>query len=243
MGTGLLSKFVELVVGKLIEKRLDLALDEKRRACYSFVELLSILKGFHSIAEGLIEELDRCDLESWVTINFLSIHGRSVQSLTTRFFALSDDLFLTSDVLDPVLAELFEQVHTFKGSVFYALADSITIPETEPRNYSIVYRHPSDRVLAIDMESFYRSLQSFRKEEQDRPWIWPAELTEVANWEAAFPSVEFKTDDRGGLNGFVNDLKTQAQLLDRAIEKLRPLIKDNFTLDEVLASSRKLIAG
>jgi hypothetical protein len=36
------------------------------------------------------------------------------------------------------------------------------------------------------------------------------------------------------------DLKRQAELLDTAIEKLRAVIKGNFTLDEVLSSSRRL---
>jgi hypothetical protein len=243
MGTGLLSKFVELVASKLIGKRLDIALDEKRRACYSFVELLSILKGFHSITEGFIQEIDQYEGESWVTINLLAIHRQTVQSLTTRFFVLNNDLFLTLDVLDPALAEIFSQIHTFKGSIFYALADSITIPEEEPRNQSIVYRHASDRVLAIDMEAFYRSLQGLRKDDQDRPWIWPVELAEVADWQAAFPSIQFKTNDIEELKRFVNDLRGQLHLLKMAVDQLRTLIKDNFTLDEVLASSRKLADG
>jgi hypothetical protein len=58
MGAGLLSKFVELVAGKLIGKRLDLALDEKRRACYSFIELYSILQGFASITKGFVAQLE-----------------------------------------------------------------------------------------------------------------------------------------------------------------------------------------
>ena len=240
MGTGLLSKFVELVVGKLVGKRLDLALDEKRRACYAFVELLSILKGFHSITRGFIEDLEEHAEETWVTINLLSIHGRTIQSLTTRFFVLEDDLFLTLDVLDPALAEVFAQVHTFKGSIFYALADSITIPEEEPRNRSVAYRHPSDKVFAIDMEAFYQSLQSSGKNDQDRAWLWPEELTEVADWEAAFPTVQFRADDKVQLAKFITDLSSQSLLLANAIENLRAFIKDNFTLDEVLASSRKL---
>ena len=243
MGTGLLSKFVELVVSKLVGKRLDLALDEKRRACYAFVELLFILKGFHSITRGFIEELEEHELETWVTINLLSIHGQTIQSLTTRFFVLDRDLLLTLDVLDPALAEMFAQIHTFKGSIFFALADSITIPEEEPRNQSVAYRHPSDNVLSIDMEAFYDSLQSYGKNDENQPWIWPEELAEVADWEAAFPTVQFRTDDKVQLAKFVTDLKGQLQLLATAVEKLRTLIKDNFTLDEVLASSRRLSDG
>ena len=243
MGAGLLSKFVELVASKLIGKRLDMALDDKRRACYSFVELLSIMKGFYAVTTSFVEELEENDAESWVTINLIVIHRRTIGSLTSRFFELSDNLCLTLEVLDPALAELFQQVHTFKGSLFYSLADSITIPEEEPRNQSVIYRRPSERVLAIDLEQFYQSLPSHRAEDTARPWIWPTELVEVADWEAAFPSIQFKVHDKEKLVELVNDLKDQASRLHSAIEQLRVLIKDNFTLDEVLASSNKLPRG
>jgi hypothetical protein len=240
MGAGLLSKFVELVASKLIGKRLDIALDERRRACYSFVELLSVLKGFYSITVAFVDELEKSNLETWITINLIVIHRRTIDSLTTRFFELRNDLFFTLEVLDPPLAEIFEEVHAFKGSIFYALAESLTIPEEEPRNQSIQYRRPSELVLAIDLEQFYQSLQSHSGTNSDRPWMWPEELFEMANWETAFPSIQFKTDDRTTLDQFVSDLKHQSQLLEAAIEKLRALIKDNFTLDEVLVSSTKL---
>lgn len=34
-------------------------------------------------------------------------------------------------------------MHSFKGSIFFAIEESIAIPEEEPRNGSIVYRHPT----------------------------------------------------------------------------------------------------
>ena len=69
IGAGLLSKFVELVAGKLIGKRLDLALDEKRLACYSFVELYFIMQGFASITKRFIAQLEESGFEPWMTIN------------------------------------------------------------------------------------------------------------------------------------------------------------------------------
>ena len=143
-------------------------------------------------------------------------------------------------MLDPTLAAVFDRVHTFKGSIFYAIAESITIPEEEPRNQSILYRHPTELLLAIDMDAYYRILESFEGDRWDAPWIWPDELTELPDYEAAFPSIQFKTDDKEKLIAFTQDLRGQAQLLDIAIEKLRAFIKDNFTLDDVLSSSRKL---
>jgi hypothetical protein len=240
MGAGLLSKFVGLVATKLIGKRLDLAFDEKRRACYSFVELYFILQGFASITKGFVAQLEEPSLEPWMTINLMCKNGRTIQALTTRFFELHEDLLLTLDVLDPTLAAVFDRVHSFKGSIFYAIAESITIPEEEPRNQSILYRRPTERVLAIDMDAYYQTLESFRGDEGNAPWVWPGELTELPKYEAAFPSIQFKTDDKEKLVQFAQDLRRQAQLLDTAIDKLRALIKDNFTLDEVLSSSRRL---
>ena len=240
MGAGLLSKFVELVATKFIGKRLDLALDEKRRACYSFVELLFVLQGFASITKGFVAELEKSNFEPWVTINLMCKNGRSIQALTTRFFELHEDLWLTLNVIDPTLAEVFDRVHSFKGSIFYAIAESITIPEEEPRNQSILYRRPAEPLLAIDMDAYYRTLESFQGDKWDAPWIWPSELIELPDYEAAFPSIQFRTDDKEKLVSFSQHLKRQAELLDTAIEKLRAVIKGNFTLDEVLSSSRRL---
>jgi hypothetical protein len=240
MGAGLLSKFVELVTTKLIGKRLDLALDEKRRACYSFVELFFVLQGFAVITKAFVAELEASNFESWVTINLMCKNGQTIKALTTRFFDLHEDLSLTLDVLDPTLAEVFDRVHSFKGSIFYAIAESITIPVEEPRNQSILYRRPAEPLLAIDMDAYYQTLESFQGDKWDAPWIWPSELTELPDYEAAFPSIQFKTGDKERLIAFTHDLRRQAQLLDTAIEKLRALIKDNFTLDEVLSSSRRL---
>jgi hypothetical protein len=175
-----------------------------------------------------------------MTINLMVKNGRTIKALTTRFFELHEDLFLTLEVLDPTLSAVFDRVHSFKGSIFDAIAESITIPEEEPRNQSILYRHPTELVLAIDMDAYYRTLESFEGDKWDAPWIWPSELMELPEYEAAFHSIQFKTDDKEKLTQFTQDLPLQAQLLDTAIEKLRALIKDNFTLDEVLSSSRRL---
>jgi hypothetical protein len=240
MGAGLLSKFVELVAAKLIGKHLDLALDEKRRACYTFVELYFILQGFASLTKGFAKEIEDAPYGPITTINLMVKNGRSIQALTTRFFDLHEDLYLTLDVVDHTLAEVFDRVHTFKGSIFYAIADSITIAEEEPRHQSILYRRPSEQLLAIDLDAYYQTLQSFEGDKWDAPWIWPSELTELPDYEAAFPSVQFKTDDKEKLGAFTRDLRRQADLLDTAIEKLRALIHENFTLDEILSSSRRL---
>jgi hypothetical protein len=238
MGAGLLSKFVELVASKLIGKHLDLALDEKRRACYTLVELYSILQGFSSIAKGFASQLE--DGESWIAINLICRNDRTIKALTTRFFDLHEDLLHTLEVMDPTLASVFERVHSFKGSIFFAIEESIIIPEEEPRNSSLRYRHPTDRVLEVDMDAYYHILESFKDNESNAPWIWPEDLHSLPNYEAAFTSIQFKTGDRNKINGFVQDLKRQADLLDGAIEKMRILIKENFTLDEVLSASRRL---
>lgn len=240
MGAGLLSKFVELVATKLIGKRLDLALDEKRQACYSFVELYFVLQGFASITRGFVAQLEDAPYGPETVINLMCKSGQSIQALTTRFFELHEDLWLSLNVIDPTLAEIFDRVHSFKGSIFFAIAESITIPEEEPRNQSILYRRPAEPLLAIDMDAYYRTIESFQGDKWDAPWIWPSELTELPDYEGAFPSIQFRTDDKEKLISFTKDLKRQAELLGTAIEKLRVVIKDNFTLDEVLSSSRRL---
>lgn len=240
MGTGLLSKFVELVASKLIGKRLDLAMDEKRRACHTLVELYSILLGFSSITSNLVSELEESDFDSVIPISLIYVNQKSIQAQTTRFFDLRDDLWLTLQVVDPVLAAMFEQIHAFKGSVFYALSESISIPEEEPRNQSILYRNPSKRLLEIDMNAYYQTLGAFRDDFWEAPSMWPDDVLTSPEYSAAFTSVRFATDDKQQLIAFAHDLSVQLESLNSAIEQLRVLIKDNFTLDEVLAGSKRV---
>jgi hypothetical protein len=243
MGTGLLSKFVELVASKLIGKRLDLAMDEKRRACHTLVELYSILLGFSSIASKMVVELEESEFDSVTPISLIYVNHKSIQAQTVRFFDLGDDLSLTLGVVDPALAAVFDQIHHFKASVFYALSESISIPEDGPRNQSIAYRHPSDRLLEIDMNAYYQTLEAFRNDYWQAPSIWPDDILMSPEYSVAFTSVRFATDDKQQLIAFTDDLKLQLESLNRAAEHLRVLIKDNFTLDEVLTGSKRVPRG
>jgi hypothetical protein len=89
----------------------------------------------------------------WRLVNQFAIHGRSIDSLSQRFFDIGAELNHAVELYDPVLAEAVNQLYLFKSSFLSFISESVEIMEKEgERNRLLKYPNPSPRVLSEDLQ-------------------------------------------------------------------------------------------
>lgn len=244
-GQGLIGKFVDLLATKLIGKKIDLALDDRKRACRAFVELYYCVERLEDISDHFLEELKdiRESGNGWMVVNSLALHGSSISSLSQRFLDIGAELDRVVELYDPDLARAIGQLYGFKYSFLLFIADSIHIEEKEgQRNRLLKYREPSPKVLSIDMESYYQWVKETgdKKITDSERLEWPANMLAWSAFKEGFEEVVIEVADVEAVGKFRKVLVDHGAVLTSAREKLRKLIIENFNLDEVLFVSKRI---
>ncbi|HEY9116550.1 MAG TPA: hypothetical protein VIN11_01925 [Roseivirga sp.] len=244
-GQGLIGKLVYFLATKLIEKKLDLALDDKKRACRAFVELYYCTDKLEDITNEFLKELKRSknELQGGGLPNLFALHGRSLDALSSRFLEIGAELHRAVELYDETLADTVDQLFRFKYSFLYFAANSIEIlPKEGERNRLLKFPVPSARVLDIDMESYYQWVKTHKDADFSEIYLteWPANVLAYSIFGGDFPEVTIEISDPEAVAQFSSILEEHGKVLSQARQQLREFVKDNFSIEDVLYVSKSL---
>lgn len=247
-GQGLIGKLVELLASKLLSRGIDLALDDRKRACRSLVELYFCIDGLEDITARFIEELRGVEDQTsgWRVINGVALYGRTLDSLSQRFLNAGTELYQTLAIIDPPLADALEPLYGFKYSFLLFMSDSIQVKDKDgERNRILCYRKPTERILAIDASSYYEWVKDhpLRTLSRDVPLEWPNNMLVGFDFREDFPSVEIEVSDPQAVAQFRSVLEQHGEALGVARGKLRELLSKNFKVEEILYVSKYIHAN
>lgn len=227
-------KVVTFVVEKTIGKIIALPFDKRRKACRSLTKLYYCIQCLDDVTENFLRTIDGFQKSgnAFAVVNALNNHAHEVELATNMFVDLGHELYGGLEIIDPALAECCHALYIGKFDFLTFMSNSIHWDRsTSPAK--ILIKIPLGKMESVDMESMYRdtttALQSGEKH------YWPS---------SAFD--EFSTDFEELSIGFENEeaatqlremVVRQNAILKDAKERLRCLIKDSFSIEEVLFQS------
>lgn len=116
---GFIGKVVEFVATKLIGKRIDLALDDKKRACKAFLNLYDSVIHLEQVTRVINSDLELIitGKKDRIYSFWLERMSPQIDSASTEFLNGIHELWQAIEVLDPNLVLLFSSIKRGKKTV------------------------------------------------------------------------------------------------------------------------------
>lgn len=237
-GGGLLGKLVEFAVERIAGKKIDLLLDDKKKACRAFVELHSCLERLDEITGDFIESIElEAGTDHFVIITRLRLLSNSIELLSNRFFELGNELGEAIKLYDSDLARAVGHLYFSKFSILLLASEGVKTEESA-KEALIEYVRPSSRILTIDMDAYFRRFQQLKDQISAEDLEWPTGMLIGADFEGTFEEVTIKVSDFDSRREFAAILRNHRHILSTARMKLREFIKSNFDVSDIVYVSR-----
>jgi len=233
---GFIGKLLELMATKLLGKKVDLFLDDKKKAGSYFVRLYvavsELEKALSVLLDGIEDLLD--GKEEALPSYWLQDLSSKIDVASKQFLESVDDLSTILEIYDPVLSRTVSHLGHHKFSFLYAASEAFRIEEDEKHNVTLIkYERPNDELMRIDFEKAYEwdkanfNVHTFDEIE------WPNNIL-MGYFGDEVVEGQFKPDDRVKIKEFYDVMKAHLSILSGAREELRKFIESNFSIEDVL---------
>lgn len=238
---GFIAKMVEFLVTKWAGRKIDLALDDKKRTAWMFLRLHHALKDLSKLTKSIYQEMDvqfRSDDRS--NFAWLSEVDRSVSNLSNEFFRIGDQLDEALAIFDPVLHHALLHLTYSKCSLLVAATEAFTVEtDSTGNNQQIRYTYPLEPLINIDYAQHYSWLESHREIDLDK-LEWPQTVligleTNLYISEGTVPSKR-SPNYVENVAALQSILEHHGALLEQANSALAKFIRENFSIEDVLFS-------
>lgn len=257
---GLLGKLVEFSITKIAEKKIDLALDQRKHAAKTFLRLHESLEKLSQASmEFIYQSRDGLSSESRRVLYRVPIEkiAKDIDNASTAFFSAFEDLNQIILLYDEDLYSLLWGVRWGKQTIAASFLSKLSAfqgersfkisTDKDPQKIFIVdYSAPSNELLNANLEDLYRCVREFdvssietrafntRSKPSDATLRWPKELL-FSLVQNSTLSAQFADSDYEEILKFTQLLEEHIKLLESARKSLAIFIKENFSLDDLLA--------
>lgn len=242
---GVIGKMIGFMATKLAGKRIDLALDEKKKAARAFVKLYFAMEQLEEITSRLIEHLEEIQKGKEIHIRggALFYISRMIDANTWVFLDSVEDLGRVIDLYDPVLSAELVQLSTYKASFLMHASETFKVEEG-PTDHDVIvtYSRPADKFLTIDFEETYEWLKARDHLYDVRDvFEWPQNfVVRYCIEEGDLETAVVRLDDTHAVMTFYEILKQHSAVLSAGKERLRSLIIGQFKPEDILYVSKGL---
>lgn len=256
--TGFIGKLIQFCVEKLIGKKIELALDQKKRAAVAFLRMYNSLQALESVCSEFLR-----GALPVVRGEKARLRGPWLRSLSEQTDKASADLLASvADLLgviqifDPALALMFGEIRQGKfiflalSSGFAQMTSHLELNDDATAVKNLTYTAPSDELDAIDLEGIYSIAQQWG----DRPFVqrdWEPDFIDgklvLKNVATEWPKdslmnlLEGRIVKRILLPNDVPQLKRLYDLTEQHLavltktrETLRSFVADRFSIEDLL---------
>ena len=236
-GEALIGKVAIYVAEKIIAKKISLSFDEKKRACRAFVEFyfcLDRLEELNGLFLGMlnsgVENDGICDVE-------VELLMRSINSVSQRFIDIGGELHSAIDLVSPEIANAVGGILASKGGFLLVLSRSMCVNKS---GSGIEYLEPEKKILEIDMNLYDEWLSENSGDYQDNQSYleWPQSVLLFGEYEEVFHSKELAFNDVESIKRLSKVLEKHGTVLSEAREKIRELISNKFSIEDILYVSK-----
>lgn len=238
---GLIAKMVELLISKVVGKRIDLAFDERKKAARTFLRLHHLLNELEGITREILSNIDNPNRDyprmrgAWIH----EIDDR-VANFSNDFFRLSDDLQMALSFFDPILEQALINLTYSKCSLLVSASHGWhSAAKDLPKSTEVAYTYPDERLMSIDFESHYRWLCENKELKLDS-LDWPQSvLFGMERDDDMIRTDSIPSDPDGSRHIRIEELRRvlnfHLTLLTEANAALRAFIGKTFRIEDVLA--------
>jgi hypothetical protein len=231
---GVIGKVVSFIVDKTMGKLMALPFDKRRKACRSLTKLYYCIQCLDDVTEDFLRTLDDFQQrgDASAVVNALNNHSYDVELATNMFIDLGHELGGGLEIIDPALAHCCHALYIGKFDFLTFMSNSIHWDRsTSPSK--IVVKVPLGKMERVDMESMYEEAPAaFRRGDKH---YWPSSAFNEFTTDFEDLSISFESEEAA--TWLRTMVVRQNAILKEAKKRLRQLIKDNFSIDEVLFQS------
>jgi hypothetical protein len=228
---GIVGKIVTLIVSKTVGKLVDLPFDKRRKACRSLTKLYYCIQALDDVTEEFYECFK--DFESGgdasAMANALNNNGYKVELASNMFIELGEELHAGLEIIDPALARCCNTLYVSKFDFLSFMSNSIEW-DRSCEVATIKVKTPSDEMLNVDLDRKYTEIK-LALERGDKCY-WPS--TALDDYRDLVGTVNITFDDVESARKLKSHIDKHREILRTAKDSLRKLLKDSFSIEEVL---------
>lgn len=229
----LIAKVVTVIVEKTVGKIVGLATDKRKKACRALTKLYYSVQSLDDATERFIETFSsfRRTSDAEALISALLSQSRLIELASNDFIELSQELEPGIEIIDPALARCCQILYHGKGDFLSFMSQSIEL-KFEGGKRQVVMHRPNKRILGADFDQAY--LDSQLAHSRGERYYWPSGAFDYFE---DFEEVTIHVEDEVLATELIQMIREQNKLLKVAKEALRKLIKESFSIEEILFQS------
>ncbi|MFA5171319.1 MAG: hypothetical protein WC426_07115 [Sulfuriferula sp.] len=226
----IIAKIVTSVVAKLSTSLGELVLSKRRRACRYLVKLYYAIQALDDTTERILHSAASGASQSIAKATFQALMAEqdSLEFASNAFVDLSRDLQRGLELLDPALHQLCRLIYRGKADFLSVMSSGIR-PNFSKSPPEFAFWMPTESLLETDFEGAY--LQSAETIKRGEEYYWPSGAFEY------FQDTEelvITPESDESARKLLKSLGQHHQRLKEAREQLRTLLKESFTVEELL---------
>lgn len=233
---GIIGKLVLFIVNKTVGKLIELPFDKRRKACRTLTKLYYCIQALDDITEDFLQTLKRFqesgDGDASAVVHSLNNHKYDLELATNMFLNLGHELDDGLEIIDPALAKCCHALYVGKYDFLTFISESVKWDRTTDAAKMVV-KKPTGKMEGVDLDALYKETKLALDEGVVH--YWPSSALD--DFSDDFQDFTLTFEDESAATQLKDMIIKQNQTLKQAKEKLRNLIKDNFSIEEVLFQS------
>jgi hypothetical protein len=231
-----IGRLISFAVQEISGKKIDLSMDERRRAARKFLALYHVVSDLELLCQELVIELRAMSQEQDPTVcrDWLHEASDTIDETSQRFLEATHGLLETLKIFDPVLVSA---VSGLEASKFSFLMIAVRGFERLGDHGEVVeYTQPSDRANSIDLAANYKWY--VEHDLGSGPIEWPDEVALSFIDEEDTKSDRVSLREPASMNRLADLIEQHLQSLSAAREGLAQYLRENSKFEDLLALQR-----
>lgn len=228
---GIVGKVVSFIVDKTASKLIDLAFDKRKKACRALTKLYYCVQALDDVTEDFYQTL--IDFESdgnpAAMVHALNNNRYKIELATNMFIDLGWELEPGIEIIDPVLAHCCNSLYKSKFDFLTYMSNSIEWDRSVEKS-QLKVKVPNDKMLFVELDGQYEKISvALAKGEK---FSWPSTALDYIIDNIEIITISF--EDKLAAKRLKDHIDKHRIILRQAKESLRNLLKNNFTIEELL---------
>ena len=224
-------KVAGFIAGKAATHVGALALDKRRKACRALTKLYFSVSALDEAGAEILATFEgfRSGGTAFALVNALNNHMNDVAHATNMFIDLGFELEAGLRIIDPALAAICHSLYRGKFDFLTFLSESVSW-DRDGDKPKIIVKVPTGRMDGVDLEASYLEAQVALG--VGEKVYWPESALD--DFSSGFEDVSVEWGDDRAAQAVYEMLVSQKAALGEAREKLRDLLADKFSIQEIL---------
>lgn len=226
----IIAKVIVAVVSKVAGALVAMTTDKRKKAARALLKLYYAVQSLDEVTEQLLREIPNPESRgaAHALIVALVREQDRIEIATNAFVDLASELQRGLSILDPALAQVCGVIYRGKGDFLTFMSQSIDLNLRGDKALVTLYC-PNPKILATDFEEAYS--QSQKAVARGETYYWPNGAFDYFN---DFEEVVVSAADDAAASKIISMIRQHHELLKQAKEQLRSLLKQSFSVEELL---------